>query len=551
MKKFFTVFIFLFLISNSFPQNTWNFVWNLTQLPFKDPQTASELAIVKAGFDTDEDGNGEFIAAYTDYEENYIFMFEATGDNTYEMVWYWKYPVPANSFAGIAVGDIDNSGKVDIVTTMPSVADGTDPNPPRSWVFQWNGVQGENKYGSYSDDTTFIPNNEWNFNLPDNTDFRPYSLQIEDIDNDGKNDLVAGVRSGDRGGEVVVASFNGDLLAFGAWEIKYNLQNLTGGSTYSVTTGDLDNDGTKEIYAFVWNLFKLYTIENFQVVDSLMSIYSDEGIDYGALDAVRVADVNNDGVNELYIAGTEPQNTLFQITNISDVSTITENDVKEFYHIPVNAGGKFRSMQIADPDKDGNLDLMIAGETNGQIFDLEYNGTGDPSDSSSWTLTVAFDLFEYSGISPDDSITIAPRFFYGSPASDMDGDGKDEYVFINYHSNFDVWTGDAYIWMIEADVATSVERIALQPSKFNLEQNYPNPFNPSTTIRFGLPVSSNVDLRIYNPLGEEVAVLINNTFKSSGTYEVVFNAENLTSGTYFYKLVSGNNVETKKMILLK
>lgn len=549
MKKFFTVFIFFFLISNSYPQNTWNFVWNLPQLPFQEPQVASEMAIVKAGFDTDEDGKGEFLCAYTDLEENYLMMYEASGDNTYDLVWYWKYPIPANSFAGIAVGDIDNNGVVDILTTMPSIADGSDPNPPRLWVFQWNEVQGENKYGVYTD-TAFVPNNSWNFDLPDNTDFRPYSMQIEDIDNDGKNDLVAGVRSGDRGGEVIVASFNGELNGFGAWDIKYNLQNLTGGSLYNVTTGDLDNDGTKEIYAFVWNLFKLYTIENFQVVDSLMSIYSDEGIDYGALDAVRVADVNNDGVNELYIAGTEPQNTLFQITNISDVSAITEDDVKEFYHIPVKAGGKFRSMQIADPDKDGNLDLMIAGETNGQIFDLEYNGSGDPADSANWTLTVAFDLFEYSGISPDDSITIAPRFFYGSPASDMDGDGKDEYVFINYHSNFDVWTGDAYVWMIESDVATSVEGTSSQPLKFSLEQNYPNPFNPGTSIKFNLEKPGNAKIVIYDMLGREIKTLINKQM-TAGEHEVYFNAENYSSGVYYYSLFSGNFVQTKKMILLK
>ena len=111
-------------------------------------------------------------------------------------------------------------------------------------------------------------------------------------------------------------------------------------------------------------------------------------------------------------------------------------------------------MQIADPDGDGNLDLMIAGEQNGQIFDLEYKGSGDPADSANWDLTVAFDMFQYSGFAPFDSASIDPRMFYGSPAKDMDKDGKNEYVFVNYRTSFSNWADDAYIWIIENDQVT-------------------------------------------------------------------------------------------------
>ena len=348
MKKMFYLIFSLLLISNLYSQNNWNFAWKLDQLPNQNPQVSSEMAIVKAGFDTDQDGWGEFLCAYTDMAENYILMYEANADNSYDLVWSWKYPVDANSFAGIAVGDIDNNGVVDIVTTMPTIA--ADPSPPRLWVFQWNGVQGENKYGDYTSGEA-EPNNAWDFNIPAGLDFRPYSLTIEDIDHDGKNELVAGARTGDRGGEVMVAYFNGDLGGFGAWDIEYNLQGLTGGSTYNVTTGDLDGDGNQEIYAFVWNKFTLYIIEctgdrQYQVVDSLVTIYADKNIDYGALDAVRVADVNKDGINEMYIAGTEAENTIFEITNISDVSKITAADVKELYHIPVKYLGKLRQCRL-------------------------------------------------------------------------------------------------------------------------------------------------------------------------------------------------------------
>jgi uncharacterized delta-60 repeat protein len=89
-----------------------------------------------------------------------------------------------------------------------------------------------------------------------------------------------------------------------------------------------------------------------------------------------------------------------------------------------------------------------------------------------------------------------------------------------------------------------------QPDDFLLFQNYPNPFNPSTTIRFNLPQSLFVTLKVYDVLGNEVATLIDE-YKSAGSYEVEFEALRLTSGIYFYKLQAGSFIETKKMILLK
>jgi hypothetical protein len=85
---------------------------------------------------------------------------------------------------------------------------------------------------------------------------------------------------------------------------------------------------------------------------------------------------------------------------------------------------------------------------------------------------------------------------------------------------------------------------------FNLDQNYPNPFNPSTNINFSIPESGNVRLAVYNLVGEEVAVLVDG-FTQAGFYEATFDASNLPSGIYLYKLQSANSVQTKKMMLLK
>jgi len=88
------------------------------------------------------------------------------------------------------------------------------------------------------------------------------------------------------------------------------------------------------------------------------------------------------------------------------------------------------------------------------------------------------------------------------------------------------------------------------PLAFALEQNYPNPFNPSTNIKYSVPENGFVKLSIYNLVGEEVSVLVNQEV-DAGFYEVSFNAANLPSGAYFYRLQASSFVETKKMVLMK
>ena len=553
MRTKLLLLLILFTSTTVFSQENWDLVWSLDKKPFLDEQVESEMGIVKAGFDTDKDGWGEFLCAWTDKERNFILMYEASADNTYDLVWYWEYPLAANTFAGIAVGDIDNNGKVDIITTMPTVVG--DDSPERLWVFEWSGVVGENKYGK-GELGAITPTKGWNFELDNGIDFRPYSLQIEDIDKDGKNELIVGVRSGDRGSEVWVVSATGNLFGFGNLKIEYSYQETFGGSLYSVTTGDLDKDGKQEIYALVWANMTLRIFEcngdgQYELTTSIDSVYVD-GPDYGAVDGLRVADVNKDGVNELYYSATEDDNQIFIITDISDVSQITKADIKPFYKIPRQEEGKLRTMSIVDHDGDGKMNLMIAGERNGQIFDLEYKGSGSPSDSTSWELSVLFDIFEYSGFSPDSAITLTPRFFYGSPGGDMDNDGKSEYLFVNYSTDFTQWTGDKYVWIIESDVVTSVQNPnEVIPNKISLEQNYPNPFNPSTTIKYTIPnITSNTLLRVYDMLGKEVATLVNEV-KQPGDYEIQFKGNGLSSGVYYYTLKVGDLRETRQMILLK
>jgi hypothetical protein len=88
------------------------------------------------------------------------------------------------------------------------------------------------------------------------------------------------------------------------------------------------------------------------------------------------------------------------------------------------------------------------------------------------------------------------------------------------------------------------------PAEFVLSQNFPNPFNPSTRINYFVPKESFVNIKVYDFLGREVADLVNET-KSTGSYELMFDASSLPSGTYFYSMIAGDYSATKKMMLLK
>ncbi len=121
---------------------------------------------------------------------------------------------------------------------------------------------------------------------------------------------------------------------------------------------------------------------------------------------------------------------------------------------------------------------------------------------------------------------------------------NDQYIFAG--------TNGSNIWRRPlSQVVTDVNsEVNLQPEKFSLEQNYPNPFNPSTIIKFSIPNEQYVTLTIFNSLGEEVKELVNED-KPAGDYSVLFDASQLTSGIYFYKISAGSFTQSRKMILVK
>jgi hypothetical protein len=118
-----------------------------------------------------------------------------------------------------------------------------------------------------------------------------------------------------------------------------------------------------------------------------------------------------------------------------------------------------------------------------------------------------------------------------------------------YAGLFNDTTNGAGVYKL--DITVDVDEPNNQiPSEFWLEQNYPNPFNPSTTIQFSIPERSFVKLEVFNSLGEKISTLVSEEM-SVGNYKYEWNAENLSSGIYYYKLFANKFSQTKKLILLK
>ena len=200
--------------------------------------------------------------------------------------------------------------------------------------------------------------------------------------------------------------------------------------------------------------------------------------------------------------------------------------------------------------------LMTGGPAVAGGFDLaSYFGELDSTD----TLThVLFGELTHTSPNPFSNDTVTWNFLYTAPDSVVTDTLYSSGNSVNLDgipSNLDQWNfGENFIVTV-IDQPVKLEKENLLPDEFVLYQNYPNPFNPRTKIKFTIQSNvkremSNVTLRIYDILGKELATLVNEE-KPAGKYEVEFNANELTSGIYFYQLSAGNFSEIKKMVLLK
>jgi len=201
---------------------------------------------------------------------------------------------------------------------------------------------------------------------------------------------------------------------------------------------------------------------------------------------------------------------------------------------------------------------------NDQILDGEYTGDAfvmgfTSGDNNAYLLRLMDDPgedllhVELTKNSDGDGYEMTSRTIVSDFISPVDSELIGNKLYVVEHKNPQWLNSNATtrIWEITfPGLGTSTEDQDEIVQDFSLEQNYPNPFNPSTNIRYQLPVSSDVSLKVYDMLGREVETLVNSR-QSAGTHQVEFDASKLASGVYLYRLRAGSVSLTRQMVLMK
>lgn len=275
------------------------------------------------------------------------------------------------------------------------------------------------------------------------------------------------------------------------------------GTNYSPVFLDYDLDGYLDIYvtrAGPNRLFRNNGNETFIEIAGRMNI-SNRTLNKGA----AILDVNNDGLPDIFVASgsTTSSNLLYQHTTTN----------KKWVKVSLKGNPSNRSA----------IGARINCYTGGNLQIREINGGSGYLSQNSKTQFFGFQDYEFI-----DSMSI--RFPSGNTF-------KFYNLSTNKHYNF-----------IENEL--SAEEISTIPQNYTLYQNYPNPFNSNTIITFDVPNSERVILTVFNVLGQEVSKLVNSELKV-GNYKIEFDAANLPTGVYFYRLTTQNFSYVRKMLLVR
>ncbi|XWN35983.1 MAG: T9SS type A sorting domain-containing protein [Balneola sp.] len=255
--------------------------------------------------------------------------------------------------------------------------------------------------------------------------------------------------------------------------------------------------------------------------EDVISIYSDA---YSNINVDTLSATFDDSfVDQIMIEG---DNTLkIDFTNFVGIDfSGNKQDASEMTHFHLD-------FWTAEEDLVGkvfNLKFSQWGGTDGEVsaFELPLNtGTTPAVESGTW-VSVDVEIADWSN---------APQT-------------RDDIAQFLITSNLDVvFVDNIYLYK---GMPVSIEDPNDTPVAFALDQNYPNPFNPSTNISYSIPENGKVTLEVYNIQGQKVSTLVNEQ-KSAGSYSVTFDASNLASGVYMYRLISKNSVQVRKMLLIK
>jgi endoglucanase len=207
-----------------------------------------------------------------------------------------------------------------------------------------------------------------------------------------------------------------------------------------------------------------------------------------------------------------------------------------------------------------DLDMWVKGDNANIKFDIRFVDTKTDSTDHPWRMRYTIDKSKVNFNNEWQHLQIPLNSFseYGSwdnnawynPQGLFDWSDVDRFEIVAEHQNM----GTAKLWFDEIKISNPdiiyVEENVKVPAELSIAQNYPNPFNPVTTINFSLPKSGFVTVKIYDSIGREIKTLVNEE-KFAGNYSVQFDGSKLSSGVYFYRIVSGSFSQGKKCLLMK
>jgi len=264
-------------------------------------------------------------------------------------------------------------------------------------------------------------------------------------------------------------------------------------------------------------------------------VFGEHNISTGDLDFYNKESVN-EGAFSIYWTGAAQYNHIgFDFRPDKDMSLLVENAYELAFDVRgINSGA---------------FDLRFIDTKTGEVGDRPWRmnikvGPNDINWDGSWQ-EVVIPLTQFTEMGSYDANT------WFNPQGDFDWKAVDGFQIVaedDALTDTELWLDNIRIQGL--GVSTSIEDVAEKPSSFVLNQNYPNPFNPSTTISFELINSAFTTLKVFNSLGREVATLIAGV-KSEGVHSQMFNASGLSSGVYFYELISGSSVQRRSMLLIK
>jgi hypothetical protein len=378
-------------------------------------------------------------------------------------------------------------------------------------------------------------------------------LAAADFNNDGYPDIFLGTQSNPGFGTTGIMYKNNGNGTF--TDVTTQCGVTTNYYTWGAEWGDYNNDGFMDLYlASTTGFNQLYKNNGngtFTDVSTQMGL-NDGGSSYSC----GWADIDNDGDLDLYVAKGQ---------NVSDV--MYRNDDSIFTNVTTQVGmGDLRHSSCVswgDYTNDGFLDLYLnnngsenrlyrnSGNSNKWI-ELKLTGTNSNRSAIGARVRIKTgsknQIREVEGGSGGKGMNSLPLEFGIGQSNIIDS------LIVNWPSGlvqrFANVTPNVIYALTEGQPLAINISSGIIPESYSLSQNYPNPFNPSTIIKYGIANNSFVTLKVFDLLGKEIAVLVNEK-KTAGYYETEFRAENIPSGVYFYTLKTDSYTETKKMIFLK